>query len=160
MTVIYGLIFGMFLILRPFLLGLQTASISTPFWGAIALLGALGFYLSSRTPLSLERLRFLELMMVISLASFLAFYQARALIDFSLERDQTRAPVGDEEFRPLDVDIDTHLWDLRPQELAPGSDCLGEFWRWFHSRPSWGFACCIPTTCDGCSNVAISEWSP
>lgn len=32
MTVIYGLIFGMFVILRPFLLGLPTASISTPFW--------------------------------------------------------------------------------------------------------------------------------
>jgi eukaryotic-like serine/threonine-protein kinase len=91
MTVIYGLIFGMFLILRPFLLGLPTASISTPFWGAIALLGALTFYLSSHTRLSLKRLRFLELMMVISLASFLAFYQARALIEFSLEGDQTRA---------------------------------------------------------------------
>ena len=91
MTVIYGLIFGMFLILRPFLLGLQTASISTPFWGAIALLGWLAFYLSSRHSLSVARLRFLELVMVISLASFLAFYQARALIDFSLEKDQTRA---------------------------------------------------------------------
>jgi eukaryotic-like serine/threonine-protein kinase len=91
MTVIYGLIFGMFLILRPFLLGLETASIATPFWGAIALLGALAFYLSSHTPLSLRRLRFLELMMVISLASFLSFYQARALIEFSLGGDQARA---------------------------------------------------------------------
>lgn len=91
MTVIYALIFGMFLILRPFLLGLETASVSTPFWAAIALLGAVAFHLSSRGPLSLWRLRALELMMVISLSGFLAFYQARALLEFSLAGDQTRA---------------------------------------------------------------------
>ena len=91
MTVIYGLIFGMFLILRPFLLGLETASISTPFWGAIGILGWLAFYLSSPAYLSLKRLRFLEFMMVISLAGFLAFYQARALIEFSWAADQARA---------------------------------------------------------------------
>jgi eukaryotic-like serine/threonine-protein kinase len=91
MAVIYGLIFGMFLILRPFLLGLQTASIFTPFWWAVAILAGLAFYLSRPSPLTLRRLRFLELVMVISLASFLAFYQARALIEFSLENDLTRA---------------------------------------------------------------------
>ena len=90
MAVIYALIFGMFVILRPFLLGLPSASISTPFWGAIALLGGLAFYLSSRRPLSLARLRFLELVMVISLASFITFYQTTLFVDRSLGNDPTR----------------------------------------------------------------------
>ncbi len=91
MTVIYGLIFGMFVILRPFLLGLPTASISTPFWGAIALLGGLTFYLSSRHPISLARLGFLELVMVIALASFITYYQTSLFIERSLDNDSVRA---------------------------------------------------------------------
>ena len=91
MTVIYGLIFGMFVILRPFLLGLPTASISTPFWGAIALLGGLAFYLSSRHPISLARLGLLELVMVIALASFITYYQTSLFIERSLEGDSVRA---------------------------------------------------------------------
>ena len=51
MAVIYALIFGMFVILRPFLLGLPTASISTPFWGANSLAGvARGLSLESAAP--------------------------------------------------------------------------------------------------------------
>ena len=91
MTVIYGLIFGMFVILRPFLLGLPTASISTPFWGAIALLGGLAFYLSSRHPISLSRLGFLELVMVIALAIFVTYYQTSLFIERSLDNDSVRA---------------------------------------------------------------------
>ena len=90
-TVFYGLIFGMFVILRPFLLGLPTASISTPFWGAIALLGALTFYLSSRHSISLARLGFLELVMVIALASFTTYYQTSLFLERSLEGDSVRA---------------------------------------------------------------------
>ena len=91
MAVIYALIFGMFVILRPFLLGLPSASISTPFWGAIALLGGLAFYLSNRRPMSLARLRFLELVMVIALASFITYYQTSLFLERSLGNDQTRA---------------------------------------------------------------------
>jgi eukaryotic-like serine/threonine-protein kinase len=91
MAVIYSLIFGMFVILRPFLLGLPTASISTPFWGAIVLLGGLAVYLSSRRHLSLARLRLLELAMVISLASFVTFYQTSVFIERSLQKDPVRA---------------------------------------------------------------------
>jgi tRNA A-37 threonylcarbamoyl transferase component Bud32 len=90
-TVIYGLIFGMFVILRPFLLGLPTASISTPFWGAIALLGGLAFYLSRRHHISLARLGFLELAMVIALAGFVTYYQTSLFIERSLQNDSVRA---------------------------------------------------------------------
>jgi eukaryotic-like serine/threonine-protein kinase len=90
-TVIYGLIFGMFVILRPFLLGLATASISTPFWGAIVLLGGLALYLSSRHPISLARLSLLELVMVIALASFVTYYQTTLFIERSLVNDAVRA---------------------------------------------------------------------
>ena len=91
MAVIYGLIFGMFVILRPFLLGLPTATISTPFWGAIALLAGLVLYLSSPQPVSLTRLRFLELAMVIAVASFIAYYQTSLFVERSLGRDPVRA---------------------------------------------------------------------
>jgi eukaryotic-like serine/threonine-protein kinase len=91
LTVIYSLIFGMFVILRPFLLGLPTASISTPFWGAIALLAGLAVLLSSGHPISLARLGFLELVMVIALASFTTYYQTSLFIDRSLEGDSVRA---------------------------------------------------------------------
>jgi eukaryotic-like serine/threonine-protein kinase len=90
-TVIYGLIFGMFVILRPFLLGLATASISTPFWGAIVLLGGLALYLSSRHHISLARLSLLELVMVIALASFVTYYQTTLFIERSLVNDAVRA---------------------------------------------------------------------
>ncbi len=91
MTVIYALFFGMFVILRPFLLGLPTASISTPFWGAIAGLGGLSVYLASGLPISLKRLRVLEAVMVIALAIFITYYQTSLFIERSLNGDSARA---------------------------------------------------------------------
>jgi tRNA A-37 threonylcarbamoyl transferase component Bud32 len=91
MALIYALIFGMFVILRPFLLGLPEASISTPFWGAMIVLGGLAVYLSRARPLSLARLRLLELGMVIALASFITFYQTSRFIERSVGKDPIRA---------------------------------------------------------------------
>ncbi len=91
MAVIYALIFGMFVILRPFLLGLPSASISTPFWGAIVLLGGLSLYLSSRHPVTLARLGFLELAMVIAVACFITYYQTSLFLERSQGKDPTRA---------------------------------------------------------------------
>ena len=149
----------MFLILRPFLLGLQTASISTPFWVAIAMLGWLAFYLSRPTPTLAARLRFLELVMVIALASFLTFYQARALIEFSLENDHTRALSVMKNFVLL-TSILILTYGIYVPKSWRRAAIVSAVLAVIPLATILGSACGIPANCSGCSRVAISAWSP
>ena len=160
MTVIYGLIFGMFVILRPFLLGLPTASISTPFWGAIALLGGLAFYLSSRHPISLARLGFLELVMVIALASFHHLLSDQPFHRAFVGRGFGQGTVDHEEFCAPDIDLDTHLWDLRPEELAQGRAGISGL-RPDPARLDTGYVLVVSArSAMGVRDVARMGWSP
>ena len=150
MTVIYGLIFGMFVILRPLLLGLPNATISSPFWGAIALLVGIVFYTSSSRPISLRRLRLLELVMVIALASFVTFYQTSVFVEYSIAKNPFKAQSVMKNFVLLTSILILTYGIYVPKSwrraaivsgclaLVPLGSTLGVYW-WYPRELQWVF---------------------
>ena len=91
LAVIYTLLFGMTLVLRPFLLGLIDPVIATVAGILFALLLGLAVVLSWRPAIPIAALRFLELAMTASLAGLLVLYLYRRLVERSLADDPVTA---------------------------------------------------------------------
>ena len=87
LPLIYVLIFGVMLFLRPVVLGATQYAITVPFsFVAVALVG-LTVLLSVRR-FSLARLRWIELGMTVAVASLLVLYEIRTLVGRTLEEDR------------------------------------------------------------------------
>ncbi len=87
LPLIYVLIFGVMLFVRPVVLAVSLTAILIPL--AVVCMGLLGvsILLSSRQ-VSIERLRIIEIGVIIALAGLLIIYESRALIDRTLLEDR------------------------------------------------------------------------
>jgi eukaryotic-like serine/threonine-protein kinase len=90
LPLIYVLIFGMMLLLRPIVLSSLSMAIYAPFGILATTFAGIAILLSART-FSLAPLRRIELVMTVALAGLLVVYECRAIINPTLEADRLLA---------------------------------------------------------------------
>jgi tRNA A-37 threonylcarbamoyl transferase component Bud32 len=91
LCLIYALIFGMLLLLRPFILGRGDLLVSATIGVVVTGLLGVSIWLRSGQKLALRRLRQIEFAVTGALAAVVVFYEYRNLLARSLEGDPVRA---------------------------------------------------------------------
>ena len=93
LCLIYGMIFGMLLVLRPFILGQADLLMLVTIGTAVAGVVVVSVLLHGRVILPLRRLRQIEFAVTVILAAVVVFYEYRVLLARSLEGDPVRAHI-------------------------------------------------------------------
>ena len=151
MTVIYGLIFGMFVILQAISAGTADGLDLDSILGRHRFAGRARVLPVEPTPHFSRQARLPGAGDGDRACKFRHLLSDQPVHRAFVGKRFGQGTVDHEEFCAPDIDLDTHLWDLRPQELAPGRACISGS-RPDSARLDTGFCISgIRTICNGCS---------